>query len=376
MRILLLHASAGAGHRRAAEAMDKAFRNALPFVETTVCDILEFTPPLFRKTYAEGYLDLVRKAPELWGYLYSESDRKASDPWRKEIRALFNKLNAGSFFTFYKNFAPDLAVCTHFMPLQLLSSKRQRNKYPAPVYGIITDLAVHGLWILENVDCYYVATEEAQRHLIRRGQPKDRVCITGIPIDPVFERSQNKEEALQALGLKNDLPAVLLLGGGCGIGPTLELIQSFKQEPPFCRLLVVTGSNAKLEKQARMLARESRTPVEVYGFVSNIHVMMDACDLVITKPGGLTTSEVLAKGKPMLVIDPIPGQEQRNCEAVLEAGAAARLFEVEDACYKVASLLNDKTRLMQMGRNARKIGQPHAAAAIAADILKRSGKGK
>jgi processive 1,2-diacylglycerol beta-glucosyltransferase len=374
MKILLLHALTGAGHRRAAEAIAKAFQNAVPSAEVKVCDILEFTPPLFRKTYAEGYLDLVRKAPELWGYLYSESDRKANAPWRKEIRALFNKLNAVSFFKFYRDFDPDLAVCTHFTPLQLLSSKRGRDKKSAPLYGVITDFAVHGLWILENVDCYYVATDEARRHLVRRGQPEDRVSLTGIPIDPVFERSQRKEDALRSLGLDSDFPVVLLLGGGFGIGPTLELIRSFGQEPPICRLLVVTGANEKLRKQAELLADAIRTPVNVYGFVSNIHVMMDASDLVISKPGGLTTSEVLAKGKPMLVIDPIPGQEQRNCEAVLEAGAAARLFEVEDAYYKVASLLNDRSRLMQMGSNARKMGRPHAAAAIVADILRRSGK--
>ncbi len=374
MKILILHATAGAGHRRAAEAIGKAFQNAAPSAEVKISDILDFTPPLFRKTYAEGYLDLVRKAPELWGYLYSKSDRKAQEPWRKEIRALFNKLNAVSFFKFYRDFDPDVAVCTHFMPLQLLASGKRRDRNPAPVYCAITDFTVHGLWIEEGVDCYYVANDEARRHMIRRGQPEDRIMVTGIPIDPVFEKQQSKDEALQALGIDSDLPVVLLLGGGFGVGPTLELIRSFGQETPVCRLLVVTGANEKLRKQAEILAGTVSTPMTVYGLVSNIHVMMDACDLVITKPGGLTTSEVLAKGKPMLVIDPIPGQEQRNCEEVLEAGAAARLFEAEDACYKVASLLNDRPRLAQMECNARKIGKPRAAAAIVADILRRAGR--
>ncbi len=369
MKVLLLHASAGAGHRRAAEALEKAFRKARPEAEVKVCDILDFTAKIFRKTYAEGYLDLVRKVPELWGYLYSESDRKAGVPWRKDVRALFNKVNTLTFRKFYRDFDPDIVVCTHFMPLQLLTAGSRHLPSRARIYCAVTDFAVHALWILDHVDAYFVAMEEAKRHLVRRGQPADRVRVTGIPIDPVFEQGQKKDEALKALGLPADLPVVLLLSGGFGVGPTLDLIRSFGQEEPVCRLVVVAGANAKLKKEAEDLAATIRTPVTVYGFVNNIHVMMDACDLIISKPGGLTTSEVLAKGKPLLIINPIPGQEQRNCEVVLESGAAARLFEVEDTYFKVRTLLKDASRLALMGRNARKLGAPKAASAIVAEIL-------
>jgi processive 1,2-diacylglycerol beta-glucosyltransferase len=371
MKILLLHASAGAGHRRAAEALAKAFHEARPDAEVKVCDILDYTAGIFRKTYSEGYLDLVRKAPELWGYLYSEADRKGDVRWRQEIRSIFNKMNTLSFLKFYKEFDPDIAVCTHFMPLQLLTRASRRRKRHAKVYCVVTDFAVHALWILEHTDTYYVAMEEAKRHLVRRGQPMDQVKVTGIPIDPVFQKSQSKAGALEALGLPDDLPVVLLLSGGFGVGPTLDLIRAFGQEEPVCRLVVVAGANAAMKREAEALAATIRTPVVVHGFVANIHVMMDACDLVISKPGGLTTSEVLAKGRPMLVINPIPGQEQRNCETVLEAGAAARLFEVEDAYFKVKSLLADRARLQHMGERARAMGHPGAAATIVADILSK-----
>ena len=371
MKILLLHASAGAGHRRAAEALAKAFLQARPDAEVKVCDILDYTSGIFRKTYSEGYLDLVRKAPELWGYLYSEADRKAEVPWRKEIRAVFNKVHALSFLKFYKDFDPDIAVCTHFMPLQLLTRASRRRRRHAQVYCAVTDFAVHALWILENTDTYYVAMDEARRHLIRRGQPTDKVKVTGIPIDPVFQQGQSKADARKTLGLPDDLPVVLLLSGGFGVGPTLDLIRAFGQEEPVCRLVVVAGANATMKQEAEALAKTIRTPVVVHGFVNNIHVMMDACDLVISKPGGLTTSEVLAKGRPMLVINPIPGQEQRNCETILEAGAAARLFEVEDAYFKVKSLLEDREHMEQMSSRAKRMGHPGAAAAIVADILSR-----
>ena len=374
MKILLMHASAGAGHRRAAEALAKAFAQARPDFEVKVCDILGYTTPIFRKTYSQGYLDLVRRAPELWGYLYSESDRTAGVKWRQEISAFFNRVNTLSFLQFYKEYSPDIAVCTHFMPLQLLTRASRRRRQHAKVYCAVTDFAVHSLWILENTDIYYVATEEAKRHLIRRGQPANQVQVTGIPVDPVFQHGQSRAEALKSLGLPADLPVVLLLSGGFGVGPTLDLIRAFGQEEPVCRLVVVTGANEKMKQESEALAATIRTPVMVYGFVSNIHVMMDACDLVISKPGGLTTSEVLAKGRPLLVINPIPGQEQRNCETLLEAGAAARLFEVEDAYFKVKSLLQDKPQLEQMGSRAKRMGRPGAAAAIVADILGRQGR--
>lgn len=371
MKILLLHASAGAGHRRAAEALAKAFQQARPDAEVKVCDILDYTAPVFRKTYSEGYLDLVRKAPELWGYLYSEADRKADVSWRKEIRAFFNKVNTLSFLKFYKDYDPDIAVCTHFMPLQLLTRASRRRRRHANVYCAVTDFAVHALWILNHTDMYYVAMEEAKRHLVRRGQPADRVKVTGIPIDPVFQQVQSREEALRTLGLPDDLPVVLLLSGGFGVGPTLDLIRAFGKEEPVCRLVVVAGANEKLKQEAEAVAAGIRTPIVVHGFVNNIHVMMDACDLVISKPGGLTTSEVLAKGRPMLVINPIPGQEQRNCETILEAGAAARLFEVEDAYFKVKTLLQDPERMEQMRGRAKRLGRAGAAEAIVSDILSR-----
>ena len=292
-------------------------------------------------------------------------------PWRKEIRAVFNKMNTLSFLKFYKEYDPDIAVCTHFMPLQLLTRASRRRRRHAQVYCAVTDFAVHALWVLENTDTYYVAMEEAKRHLVRRGQPADRVKVTGIPIDPVFEKGQSKTEALKTLGLPADLPVVLLLSGGFGVGPALDLIRAFGQEEPVCRLVVIAGANEKMKQEAEALAATIRTPVVVHGFVSNIHVMMDACDLVISKPGGLTTSEVLAKGRPMLAINPIPGQEQRNCETVLEAGAAARLFEVEDAYFKVKSLLEDRERLAEMSRRAELLAHPDAATVIVADILAR-----
>ena len=371
MRILLLHASAGAGHKRAAQALGIGFSEACPDAEIQICDILDFTPPIFKKTYAESYLDVIKKVPELWGYMYSRSDRKALMPLRRKIRSLVNKTNTVEFSLFYRKFAPDIVVCTHFMPLEIISARISKGKTDASLFCAVTDFAVHSLWVMENVACYYVATEEAQRQLMRHGQPANRVSVKGIPIDPVFAQGLSNGAARKQLSIDDNRPVVLILSGGVGVGPAAELIQAIGESDVDCRLLVVAGSNQELKASAEEAARGLSLPVTVFGFVNNIHTLMDAADLIVSKPGGLTTSEVLAKGKPLLIMDPIPGQEQRNCEYLLEAGVAARLFDIEDAGYKIKSLLTDKGRLARMSRCASKIGHPTAATNIARDIMKR-----
>lgn len=368
MKLLILHASAGNGHRRAAEALSEAALAAGCTV--TMRDILDFTAPLYRKTYAEGYLNLVRAAPELWGYLYAQSDKHALRPLDRRIRAVFNRLNTLTFLRFFKREAPDAVLCTHFMPLELVAHLRKSRRHGVPLHGVVTDFAVHALWYASGVDHYYVATDEARRQLLRMGQGAAGISITGIPIMARFGAGVPAAQARQQLGLLPDKPAVLLLSGGFGVGPTVELIRAFVAEPPGCQLVVVAGKNPAMEAAAREAARGAALPVTVLGFVNNIHDYMDACELLISKPGGLTTSEALAKGKPLMIVDPIPGQEQRNCEHLLEAGCAVRLFDAPDAPWKVRSLLENPARLAALSARARTLGHPHAAADIIAAVMR------
>jgi processive 1,2-diacylglycerol beta-glucosyltransferase len=369
VKALILHASAGAGHRRAAEALAAAFHAEAPSAKIIVSDILEFTPRVFKETYAEGYLQLVRRIPELWGYMYSHSDKSAPKPWRKKVRATFNKINMTIFFNYLRDTAPDIAICTHFLPLEVLSTRAGKKKLDIPFYAVVTDFAVHSLWIVDNVSGYYVASDESARQVVRRGQPAGLVKAFGIPVDPVFSTATPLPQAKKKLGLRPDVPVVLILSGGRGVGSMPDMIQSFEGSGANCQLLAVAGTNEQLKADAERAAAESSLPVKVFGFVDNVHELMDAADLIISKPGGLTTSELLAKGKPMVITAPIPGQEQRNCEHLLEAGVAVRLYEVDDTPYKVSSLLDAPDRLKQMCSNARAIGRPHAARDIVMDIM-------
>ena len=371
MKLLILHASAGNGHRRAADALVAA---ATAAGHTAVLrDILDFVPLLFRKTYATGYLNLVRTAPELWGYFFTQSDRKAQRPAERRVRTVFNKLNALSFYGFLRDEKPDAVLCTHFLPLELIGSLKPHHRHNLPLFGVVTDYAAHALWYCDSVNAYYVATEEARRQLRRKGQPSTGLVNTGIPVMPEFSTRTTPAAGRARLGLQSDLPAALLLSGGYGVGPTLEMLRACVAEPPPCQLLVVAGKNPEMEAAAKEVIAGSSLKATVFGFVNNVHELMDASDVIISKPGGLSTAEALAKGRPMMIVEPIPGQEQRNAEWLLENGAAVRLHEAVDTSWKLGTLLSDPARMGALAAHAAQLGRPHAAVEILADVVHRIG---
>jgi processive 1,2-diacylglycerol beta-glucosyltransferase len=353
--ILILHATAGAGHTRAAQAIGAALKARGEAFQ--LVDILDCTPALFRRMYVKSYIDLVQKAPELWGYLYDRTDvvRPATSK-RVKARLAFNQLNSQPFKKLLKEAAPRAIVCTHFLPLELLSDLKGRGKIDVPVHAVVTDVSPHALWVYPNIDCYHVATASAARELVRKGFPEDRIRVTGIPVDPVFAERMAALAARRKLGLP-ERPTVLLLSGGFGVGPMVEALESFRGSCADISLVVVAGKNAELEKKCREVAKTLPVPA----------------DLIVTKPGGLTTTEVLAKGKPMALVSPIPGQEQRNCEYLLEAGAAVRLYDVGDAAFYLTGWLADTERMKRMTAAARAIARPRAANEIAAAAVEGVG---
>ena len=370
MNILILHASAGAGHKRAAEALETACH--AEGVNSIVHDILEFTPLLFRTTYAKGYLNMVRSTPELWGYLYSLTDRQSQKAWNRRVRSIFNKLNTTAFERFYREVKADAVVCTHFLPLEILAQKHLTTSSVVPLYGVVTDFAAHSLWSSPNVDGYFTGSEEARRQLIRRGQSARRIWVTGIPIAPDFVPPTDGVGLRLHLGLNPDLPVILILCGGFGVGPIQDVLSAFVREPLRAQLVVVTGNNEVLKDEATRKARELTMPVMVHGFASNIHELIGAADVVISKPGGLTSAEVLAMGRPLVIMDPIPGQEQRNGEYLLENGAAVRLVDPWDAPFKVWPILENQERHRVLSEAALRLARPHAARLIVQQVVRSS----
>ncbi len=366
--LLLLHATAGAGHTRAAQAVSAALKQA-GSPDHQVVDTLDCTSAFFRRMYVQAYIELVQRAPEMWGHLYERYDvvkRPGSKTAR--LRLAFDKANSGAFHELLDTARPRAILCTHFLPLELLSDLKGRGQLTTPVHAVITDVSPHAFWVYPHIDHYHVASEVGARELERKGIAAQRISVSGIPIDPVFAEHTPAPVMRKRLGLP-ERPTVLLLSGGFGVGPLIAMLDSFAGADNGLSLVVVAGRNAELEAACRARAAELSIPVTVHGFVNNIHQLMDAADLVVTKPGGLTTNEILAKGKPMALVAPIPGQEQRNCDYLLEEGAAVRLHDVSDAAWHFDRWLRHSARMEEMSSNAQRIARPHAAAHVASRLV-------
>ena len=367
--LLFLHATAGSGHTRAAEALCAACRTIeLP---ATTADTLDYTSEFYRFLYVKWYIDLVQKMPALWGHLYDKYDA-ATRSKSRNLCLLLDKLNSRDLQGMIADLDPAAVICTHFLPLGVLTDLKHRGHFDLPLAAVVTDISPHRFWVHPHVDRYYVATPDSLRELSKKGISAEQIQVSGIPIDPVFASARPATEVRAALGLPQK-PTVLLMSGGFGVGPITSILDSFIDHGLNCSLVIVTGRSADLQAQCQHIASmlPEEVSVTIYGFVDFIHDLLDAADLVITKPGGLTLSEILAKCKPMMLVAPIPGQEQRNCEYLLENGAATRLYDFDDAAYYIEGLLHDPARQEAMSQAAQRIARPLAALEIVQDIKKR-----
>lgn len=369
-RVLLLSASVGAGHLRAAQAVELALKQLDPQAVVKNLDVLEFTNAAFRRLYGRAYLDLVNKAPHVLGYFYDLMDRPRSTRGKSDkLRLAVEKLNMTKFLRFLADEPWDIVVNTHFLPAELIASLRSKGKFATPVFTVTTDFETHRLWVNQPCDHYFTATDEGAAYLKHWGVPDKDVTVTGIPIHPVFSQTKNREECLARQGLAGDRPIVLQLAGGFGVGPIEEIFRNLLSIETPLEVVVVAGRNEEVKSQLQQVPIPERHRAKVFGFTDQIDELMAVADLVVSKPGGLTTSEVLARGAAMAVINPIPGQESRNSDFLLENGAAVKINNIPTLAHKLTPLLRDPSRLARLKENARRIGKPQAAFDIARRAL-------
>ena len=369
-RILVFSVKAGAGHLRAAQAVTHAIRERFPNVEVVSADALEYTNAAFRKGYTEGYETLVRNLPSVWERIYESLETKPADSNAKKLATLWSRLNTKHLLMFVENFKPDVIACTHFLPAEVLGAQRAKGKLRAPVYTILTDYDIHSMWIQEGVTGYFVASSEMAHALREKGIGTASVEVSGIPILPEFAREYPPRETMrQTLGLNPAQRTVLVAAGGFGMMSADDAVKLLAGHLPEAQFLAVAGRNAELEKRLKKLARAYKGRVKPFGFVDNMHELMAASDLAVSKSGGLTTSECLAMGLPMLVFNPIPGQEERNAIYLLEHGAGLWARTPAQMLFKVKALLDDPKRLADMQEAARRIARPRAAFDIAERLM-------
>jgi processive 1,2-diacylglycerol beta-glucosyltransferase len=369
MRILIATVTAGGGHLAAAAALEEAWHAARPDDTLKKIDLLTLFSPLHRKIYSDGYVQLIERAPELWGMVFAKSD----DPkLLAKLQGLQRKFPSGSQQRFAKaivQFQPDIVLCTHYLPLQTLALLREKKNGPRPfVASIVTDFEAHALWMEAGVDLYCVAAGETKARLVARGAADRNILATGIPIASKFSAKPDTKGVRKAYGLRDDQPVLLVLSGGFGMGPVAKILTELDKVPGEFQTVVVTGRNDELRRE--LAVQNRRHPTHVLGFSTNMHELMAVASLIITKPGGLTSSEALAMGKPLFILNPIPGQEAANSDFLLEHGAATKVNRVEDLPYRIEQLLGSP-KLVEMARAAKKLGHPKAAETICREVLAR-----
>ncbi|HEY0546882.1 MAG TPA: glycosyltransferase [Pyrinomonadaceae bacterium] len=369
-KVLILSASAGAGHIRAAEAVERAFHEMRAAEEVRHVDVLQYTNKLFRRLYSKAYIEMVNKMPEMLGWLYDQLDK----PWQNERRRLaLDKLNTRPLVKFLEKYEPDMIVCTHFLPAEIISWLKAKERITCRQAIVVTDFDVHALWLCHHYERYFVALEETRVHMEKLGIPPEKLTVTGIPIDPLFAERKDKQAMRAKHGLEADLTTILVSAGGFGVGPVEHLLQALSEMQHPAQVVALCGRNqelkGKVEKLAAKLSANGRVHIKAIGFTTGMDELMSASDILLGKPGGLTTSEALAKELVFVIVNPIPGQEERNSDHLLEEGVAIRCNNLPALAYKIDRLLDDPARLASMREHARRLARPHAAHEIVNNLL-------
>ena len=376
MHVLIMSASVGAGHLRAAQALELAFRQTAPDATIKNVDVLSLTNAAFRRLYGTAYLDLVNKAPHILGYLYDMMDRPRSPKHRSDrLRIAVQKLNLKKFIDLLKSEPWDVIVNTHFLPAEMVASLRRKGKLRTPHCTVTTDFETHRLWVNQPCEHFFTATQEGALYLEHWGVPAGTTTATGIPIHPVFSEPKDRAACLKRQGLKGDRPIIVQMAGGFGVGPVEKLYQAILQIETPVEIVVVAGRNEGLRQRLTEIDVPTRHRAKVLGFTDQMDELMLLADLVVSKPGGLTTSEVLARGAAMAIVNPVPGQESRNSDFLLENGAAIKINNLATLTYKLSDLLADRPRLARLKENARRLGRPRAAFDIAERVLALGAQG-
>ncbi|MDI3281116.1 MAG: glycosyltransferase [Bacillota bacterium] len=386
-RILILSASVGAGHIRAAEALKEAFMELDPQGEVVALDFLRHFNWYFGRMVEEAYYAATRHVPRAYKFLYDLQEF----PPAMRLKNLQGYLGVSRLVELFEELRPDAVVCTHFFPAGVVSqlmdaalgktrlalresvARVARGLVPLPRLRavVLTDYVSHPFWLYSHIDLYFVAHEEMRQELIASGIPPESVYSTGIPIRRAFSALPDRAALRRAHLARPDWPLILVASGGHGIGPFSQIVAALNRTRGDFQVAIVTGKNPRLEARLRRLTQHSPVPMQVLGFVQNIHEWMAMADLLISKAGGLTVSEALAAKLPMIIVRPTPGQEVGNTAYLLEHGAACYLEELADLPQFLALLLRNPECLERMRAAAEKIARPQAARDVAALVLSR-----
>jgi processive 1,2-diacylglycerol beta-glucosyltransferase len=361
LKILILTVPHGAAHQRASVALRTALLDTRPGIGVEVVDALSRCTPWFR-TYYNSYQIPLRYWPSLWGWIESFQHQSSSTGpgW-------LYRLGAKPLFRFLTDCDPDVVVASEVGLCELASMHKRKSKAKFRLAGLpVMDYG--RAWAKPEVDLFLCTHQNLAAELVKAGAPSTKIVTPGLPIDPIFSRLPERDEVRARLGLASDSPVVLILFGGAGFGNPRLILSEIAKLQQALQVVVITGRNARMEKEARARC-QSMPRAKVLGWVENMHEWMLAADLMVSKPGGATLNEGFACGLPMLAVDPLPGNEQRNCQWIEKWGCGVWVKSPADLAPTIARLLTSRDELENLRARARSLARPRAAYDAAEAIL-------
>lgn len=368
MKVLVLSADPGEGHARVREALCAEFARQAPEADVRVADFGEFVNPVLWRLSRRFYLSSIRFAPRIYGSFYARTRNIAPD---SPVQRRLNSIGLRGLREHLRAQAPDLVVCVHPTPAGVMSRLRATGATDAALATVVTDYAVHSQWLHPATDLIFVGCKQVREASIARGFSPEVVHATGIPIREVFTQPVNRERVRASLGIPREAPVVLLMGGAAGLLSRPGIVSDL--DGSVCVLAVCARDERLRRRLQAQVGRWGNDHLRVFGFVERVHELMAATDLMVTKAGGLTTTEALAMGLPMVIYGSLPGQEEQNARYLVGSGAAVEARDLRELEHHLRELLRDPVRLEQMRTAARRIARPHAAREMVAIMLEHLG---
>lgn len=371
-KVLIVSASIGSGHDQAAQAIAQQFAVREPGAEVSIVDFMSGELSYLHSMLKETYLKMLSFSPDAYELLYrwTQSRQGGISP----VQGLLALAMHRTMRKLLEQFQPDVLVCTHPFPCAAAVYLKRKRQMNIPLAAVITDFTVHRLWVYPEVDAYFVAAAEVAALLKQHGICREKIYVTGIPIADPFRRQYDRTAFLQEQGLSPQVPVVLLMGGGLGLGCFEQLIEELEVLPQAVQLVVVTGHNGNLRRSMHQAADASRHRIHVVGYSEQIAAWMAAADVLITKPGALTLSEAMAMKVPMVLYEAIPGQEKDNAAYMTDHQAAVCLADNREVGAVTAALLQEPEQLQAMRQHLQRLRKPEAAVKIASILTEYMNK--
>ncbi|MEA4833750.1 MAG: glycosyltransferase [Anaeromusa sp.] len=365
-RVLIVSASIGSGHHQAARAIAAELARRQDNLQITIADFMEDTDSYLAAFMKEAYLKMLELSPNMYDLVYRVS--QAPLPGFK-AQGLLARVLQGGMAQLVRRHRPDLIIATHPFPCGAAAYLRDSRRLRAPLVGVITDFAVHRLWVYEHVDAYFVAAPEIKRELSALGVPARRIYASGIPVHPQFTANAGGRGILGELSLAADQPLVLLMGGGLGMGGIRQALASMDELKLPLQFVVLAGKNKELQEKLQEETKSLRHAVRVLGYTDRIPELMRAAAMLVTKPGALTVCEALVSETPLLLYEPIPGQEWENAVFLTQRGVALWAKNRQELKDGVTTLLTRPEQVEKLRKEAEALRRPAAAAAVATAAL-------